>query len=97
MASYKECPFCGSSRIEPANDGERFVSCLGCGAFGPDYGNADQELLQIAEGARQLWNQRVKPGEEVKPVRYNPPVNVCWWEVYDPDVNIYALEPGDDK
>lgn len=43
----KSCPFCGNA--EPLAHGAE-VECLGCGAFGPEYGGVD-------------WNRRVaSPG-----------------------------------
>lgn len=39
------CPFCGSTRITPMEDGDHaWVSCLGCGATGPTAADAAMAL-----------------------------------------------------
>lgn len=90
---YMRCPFCSSEEILIASQGEGFVSCKGCGACGPDYGQEGRALKSVIEGARQLWNQRPKDGDKPIPVRHNPAHVISrFYEVYDPDFTVMDLE-----
>ena len=59
MSELKPCPFCRSTDLLKAELHMRFVSCIGCGAFGPT-GGQDMDMYApanlIIADAHDRWN-----------------------------------------
>ena len=72
MPDLMPCPFCGSEELKvwPA-DGCCYVSCDGCGVFGPDGADRAHAVAH--------WNSF--PRDTGEPWREGPPPSDGWWQV----------------